>query len=159
MGHHVVVNVLRVLLIGAVLVIAVVQVVFLPWLSGEMARSLPGEAYMRWPILALAILGLLCVQVAIVCMLRLLGFTQDGRVFTPAAFRWVDGLIAAFIGAAAVCLATIVYQSQTVAGPPLWMLALFGGVLTGVALALLTWTLRALLVQAITLRTDMEMVI
>ena len=58
-----------------------------------------------------------------------------------------------------MCLATIVYQSQTVAGPPLWMLALFGGVLTGVALALLTWTLRALLVQAITLRTDMEMVI
>ena len=159
MGHHVVVNVLRVLLIGAVVVIAVVQTVFLPWLSGEMARSLPGEAYMRWPILALAILGLLCVQVAIVCMLRLLGFTQDGRVFTPAAFRWVDGLIASFIGAAAVCLATIVYQSQTVAGPPLWMLALFGGVLTGVALALLTWTLRALLVQAITLRTDMEMVI
>ena len=159
MGPRVVVNVLRVLLIGAVLVIAVVQVVFLPWVSGEMARSLPGEAYMRWPILALAILGLLCVQVAIVCMLRLLGFTQDGRVFTPAAFRWVDGLIAAFIGAAAVCLATIVYQSQTVAGPPLWMLALFGGVLTGVALALLTWTMRALLAQAITLRTDMEMVI
>ena len=159
MGPRVVVNVLRVLLIGAVLVIAVVQVVFLPWVSGEMARSLPGEAYMRWPILALAILGLLCVQVAIVCMLRLLGFTQDGRVFTPAAFRWVDGLIAAFIGAAAVCLATIVYQSQTVAGPPLWMLALWGGVLTGVALALLTWTMRALLAQAITLRTDMEMVI
>ena len=159
MGHHVVVNVLRVLLIGAVVVIAVVQTVFLPWLSGEMARSLPGEAYMRWPSLTLAILGLVCVQVAIVCTLRLLGFTQDGRVFTPAAFRWVDGLIASFIGAAAVCLATIVYQSQTVAGPPLWMLALFGGVLTGVALALLTWTLRALLVQAITLRTDMEMVI
>ncbi len=159
MGHHVVVNVLRVLLIGAVVVIAVVQTVFLPWLSGEMARSLPGEAYMRWPILTLAILGLVCVQVAIVCTLRLLGFTQDGRVFTPAAFRWVDGLIASFIGAAAVCLATIVYQSQTVAGPPLWMLALWGGVLTGVALALLTWTMRALLAQAITLRTDMEMVI
>ena len=114
---------------------------------------------MRWPILTLAILGLVCVQVAIVCTLRLLGFTQDGRVFTPAAFRWVDGLIASFIGAAAVCLATIVYQSQTVAGPPLWMLALWGGVLTGVALALLTWTMRALLAQAITLRTDMEMVI
>ena len=29
----------------------------------------------------------------------------------------------------------------------------------GVALALLTWTMRALLAQAITLRTDMEMVI
>lgn len=159
MGHRVVVNVLRLLLIGAVLVIAVVQAVFLPWLSGEMARDLPAEAHMRWPILALAVLGLLCVQIAIVCTLRLLGFTQDGRVFTPGAFRWVDGLIAAFIGASLVCLATIIYQSQTVAGPPLWMLALFGGVLTGVALALLTWTMRALLAQAITLHRDMEMVI
>lgn len=159
MGHRVVVNVLRFLLIGAVLVIAVVQVVFLPWLSGEMAGNLPAEAYMRWPILALAILGLLCVQVAIMCTLRLLGFTRDGRVFTSAAFRWVDGLIASFIGASVVCLATIIYQSQTVAGPPLWMLALAGGVMTGIALALLTWTMRALLTQAITLRTDMEMVI
>jgi len=159
MGHRVVANVLRFLLIGAVLVIAVVQAVFLPWLSGEMARDLPAEAYMRWPILALAILGLLCVQVAIVCTLRLLGFTRDVRVFTPAAFRWVDGLIASFIGASLVCLATIIYQSQTVGGPPLWTLALFGGVLTGVALALLTWTMRALLAQAITLHTDMEMVI
>lgn len=159
MGPRLVVNVLRFLLIGAVVVIGVVQAVFLPWLSGEMARSLPAEAYMRWPILALAILGLVCVQVAIVCTLRLLGFTRDGRVFTPAAFRWVDGLIAGFIGASVVCLATIVYQSQTVAGPPLWMLALAGGVLTGVALAQLTWTMRSLLAQAITLRTDMEMVI
>jgi hypothetical protein len=159
MGPRLVVNVLRFLLIGAVVAIAVVQAVFLPLLSGEMARNLPGEAYMRWPILTLAILGLLCVQVAIVCTLRLLGFTQDGRVFTPAAFRWVDGLIASFIGASLVCLATIIYQSQTVAGPPLWILALWGGVLTGVALALLTWTMRALLAQAITLRTDMEMVI
>ena len=58
-----------------------------------------------------------------------------------------------------MCLATIVYQSQTVGGPPLWMLALWGGVMTGVALALLTWTMRALLAQAITLGTDMEMVI
>ncbi|MGM0386169.1 MAG: DUF2975 domain-containing protein [Actinomycetota bacterium] len=159
MGHRIVVNVLRLLLIGAVLVIVVVQAVFLPWLSGVMARNLPGEAYMRWPILTLAILGLLCVQVAIVCTLRLLRFTQDGRVFTSTAFRWVDGLIASFIGASVVCLATIIYQSQTVAGPPLWMLALAGGVMTGVALALLTWTMRALLAQAITLRADMEMVI
>ena len=68
-------------------IIVAVQAVFLPWLSGQMARDLPAEAYMRWPILALAILGLLCVQVAIVCTLRLLGFTQDGRVFTSSAFR------------------------------------------------------------------------
>ena len=48
----------------------------------------------------------------------------------------MNALIVAFIGASVVCLATIIYQSQTVAGPPLWMLALLRGVATGVALAL-----------------------
>lgn len=159
MGHRAVVNALRVLLVVAALVILLVQAVLLPWLSGEMARDLPGEAYMRWPILALAILGLLCVQVAIICTFRLLGFIRDGRVFTPHALGWVDGIIGAFGGASVVCLATITYQSLTVAGPPLWMLALWGGGLAGVGLALLVWVMRALLVQATTLRTDMELVI
>ena len=64
MNNRLVVNILRFLLILAVIVIATAQAVLLPWLSKEMARELPAEAYMRWPILTLAILGLLCVQVA-----------------------------------------------------------------------------------------------
>ena len=154
-----VIAVLRLLLAGAIVVILAAQVLYLPWLSGVMAEQLPGEAYMRWPILSLAILGLACVQVAIVCTLRLLGFVRDGRVFTPAAFRWVDGLIGSFVAGGMVCVATIVYQSQTVAGPPPWMFLLLCGVMTGAGLALLTWTMRALLVQATTLHDDMEMVI
>jgi uncharacterized protein YhhL (DUF1145 family) len=159
MGNQVVVNVLRVLLVIAALVILLVQAVFLPWLSGEMARDLPAEAHMRWPILILAVLGLLCVQAVIVCTFRLLGFVRDGRVFTPSALGWVDGIIGAFAAGSLVCLATITYQSMTIAGPPLWMLALWGGALAGAGLALLVWVMRALLVQATTLRTEMEMVI
>ena len=154
-----VIAVLRLLLVGAVVVILAAQVLYLPWLSGVMADQLPGEAYMRWPILTLAILGLTCVQAAIVCTLRLLGFVRDKRVFSPAAFRWVDGLIGSFVAGGMVCVATIVYQSQTVAGPPPWMFLLLCGVMTGAGLALLTWTMRALLVQATTLHDDMEMVI
>lgn len=150
---------LRVLLLLAVGVILLVQVVFLPWLSGEFARDLPAEAHMRWPILVLAVLGLLCVQVAILCTFRLLGFTRDGAVFASAALRWVDGIIAAFLGAGLVCLATIVYQSATVAGPPLWMLVLSAGVIAGAGGALLMWVMRTLLVQATVLRTEMEMVV
>lgn len=77
---------------------------------------------MRWPILALSIIGLGCVQVGIVCTIRLLGFARRGDVFSPEALRWVDGIIGASLAGSLVCLATIVYQSATVAGPPLWML-------------------------------------
>jgi uncharacterized membrane-anchored protein YitT (DUF2179 family) len=159
MSQRVVVNVLRALLLAAAVVILLVQAALLPWLSGQMARELPAEAHMRWPILTLAVLGLICVQAVIVCTIRLLGFVRDGRVFTQSALGWVDGIIGAFGAAGGVCLATIIYQSMTIAGPPLWMLALFGGVLAGAGLALLVWVMRALLVQATTLRTEMEMVI
>lgn len=159
MSSRVVITVLRVLLSAAVVVILLAQAVLLPWLSGEMARDLPAEAHLRWPILTLAVLGLLCVQAVIVCTIRLLGFVRDDRVFTSGALGWVDGIVAAFAAGGLVCLATIVYQSMTIGGPPLWMLALWGGVLAGAGLALLVWVMRALLVQATTLRSEMAMVI
>lgn len=159
MTSRVVVGLLRVLLAGAFLVIALLQVVGLPWLSGVMARDLPAEAYMRWPILTLAVLGLGCVQVGIVCTLRLLGFTRSGEVFSPRALRWVDGLTGAFLAGSLVCLATIVYQSFTVGGPPVWMLMLLCGVVLGVGMALLMSVMRTLLVQATGLRTEMDAVI
>lgn len=114
---------------------------------------------MRWPILILSILGLACVQVGIVCTLRLLRFTRNDEVFSPRAFRWVNGIIGAFLGCSLVCAATIVYQSATVAGPPLWMMALLGGVFAGLGLTLLMTVMRTLLVRATTLQSEMDVVI
>ncbi|PZP13308.1 MAG: DUF2975 domain-containing protein [Brachybacterium faecium] len=159
MTSRVVIDALRVLLIAALAMIVLTQVVILPWLSGVVARELPDEAFMRWPILGLAVLGLLCVEVAVISTLLLLRLTREDRVFTKQAFAWVDAIIGAFMAAALVCLATIAYQSMTVAGPFLWTVALWGGVLGGVGMGLLMWTMRALLVQATSLRADMEMVI
>lgn len=159
MKTRAVISLLRALLVVAVLVILLVQAAYLPWLSGEVAGRLTAEAHMRWPILALSVLGLACVQAALVCTFQLLGLVRDQVVFSPDSLRWVDGLIGAFAGGGLVCLATITYQSTTVAGPPIWMLALWAGVLAGMALSLLVWVLRTLLVQATTLSTELEMVI
>ena len=153
------VDLLRVLLIGTLVVILFLQLIGLPWLSGVMAEDLPAEAYMQWPILALAIMGLGCVQVGILCTLRLLGFTRRGEIFSPRAVRWVDGIIGAFLTASMVCLATSVYQSNTVEGPPVWTFLLLVGVVAGIGMALLMGVMRTLLVQATTLRTEMDAVI
>lgn len=159
MSNRFVVDALRVLLVAALLAILSVQTLLLPWLSGMLAAELPAEAHMRWPILTLAILGLLCVQLGIVCTLRLLGFTRRGEVFSPAARLWVDAIVWAFLGGSLVCLATLTYQSFTVAGPPLWTLMLIFGVLAGVALALLMTVMRTLLIRATALRTELDVVI
>lgn len=159
MKSRVVVDLLRVLLGGGLLVILFLQLIGLPWLSGVMAEDLPGEAHMRWPILALAVMGLGCVQVGIICTLRLLGFTRRGEVFSARALCWVDGIIGAFLAGSLVCLATLAYQSSTVAGPPVWMLLLLVGVLVGIGTALLMVVMRTLLVQASTLRAEMDAVI
>ena len=154
-----VIEVLRVMLGGALLLILLAQAVLLPWLSGDVARELPAEAYMRWPILTLAILGLLCVQIVIVCTERLLTFTRTDRVFSPDALRWVNGIIGGFLGGSVVCLATLVYQSFTVAGPPLWGLLLICGVLAGIGLALLMVVMRVLLVRATSFKNELDVVI
>ena len=150
---------LRLLLWLALLVLTAAQIVWLPWVSGEFAKESPAEAFMRWPILTLAICGLACVEVAIVCTLRLVRFTERGEVFSAEALRWVDGLRAAFLAGAAVCLATLIYQSFAVAGPPFWMLLLVFGVASGVGLALLMVVMRRLLVRATYLRSEMDAVI
>lgn len=153
------VDVLRILLVLTLLVTAVLQLAVLPWLSGMFAAELPAEAHMRWPILGLAVAGLLCVEVAIVCTLRLLGVTRRGEVFSRSSLRWVDGIIAAFLAASGVCVATLVYQSFTVGGPAAWMLMLLLGAITGVGMGLLMGVMRSLLVQATVLRQEMEAVI
>lgn len=159
MNNRTAVMLLRILLIGAFAATLALQVIALPWLSGVMVDEYPAEAYMRWPILALAILGLGCVEVGIVCTLRLLGFTLRDEVFSRQALRWVDGIIGAFLAGSLVCLTTFVYQSTTVAGPPGWMLLLICGVLAGIGLALLMVVMRSLLLQATSLRAELDTVI
>ncbi len=159
MENRIVVDTLRVLLGAVLIVILYLQIVGLPWLSGVIAEDLPAEAYMRWPILALSIAGLACVQVGVVSTVHLLGLTRKNDVFSHRALRWVNALIGAALAGSLVCLMTILYQSSTVAGPPLWMLLLLCGVLVGVGIALLLTVMRSLLIQATTLRRDMDSVI
>lgn len=159
MNSPVIVGLLRALLVGAFAVITLLQVIALPWLSGVMAQDYPAEAHMRWPMLTFAVLGLACVQVVIICTLRLLGFTVRNEVFSPRALRWVDGIVAALLAASLVCLTAFVYHCFAPAGPPLWMMALLAGVFLGVGTALLMRVMRTLLVQATTLRSELDSVI
>ena len=153
-----VVGPLRILLALAFAVLVVAQLVFLPALLAAMAEDSPELAYLRWPTLTVAVLGLGCVQVVIVCTWKLLTLVEDDRIFSEASLVWVNAIIGAIAAAWVLLLGTFVWSVVRVGlpGPPAVLLLMLVAV---AVLGLLMVVMRALLRQATTLRTDMEAVI
>lgn len=152
------IGVLRILLVMLFAGLVVAQVAIIPGTLAHLAREDPDLAHLRWPLLAFSIVELLCVQVVIVCTWKLLGMVRTDRIFSEAAFTWVDTILWAMGAAWVLLLGLFVYFSILIAGPGTPVL-LFGMLLAGGALLLLMLVMRALLRQATNLRADMEAVI
>ena len=161
---HVPVILLRFFLASLFAFLLLMQVLSLPGQFAHDAHDAPERAHLSWFLLAVAELGVLCVQIVIVCTWKLLTLVEKDRIFSAASLAWVDGIVRSFVAAwvlllgAAVYLSAFIYFSPELRDPGLPIL-LFGMVLIGAVLVLLMVILRALLRQATTLRTDMEAVI
>lgn len=104
------------------------------------------------PVTALrvtTILGLLSVQVALVCIWRLVTMVRRGTVFSHAAFRYVDGVIGAIVAAALVWFAVTIINAPGQRDDPgvTGIMAGIGVAILGVAL--IVYVLRMLLAQAV----------
>ena len=149
---------LKVLLVGAFLLTVVFQTLSMPGQFRYMAEQHPDQAYLRWPLTAWAVVELLCVQVVIVCIWRLLGMVREQRIFTESAFVWVDTILGA-MGVAWVLLAGLSLWAVSQADDPGGPMALFAVVLASAVVVLLMAVMRELLRQATVLRTDLDGVI
>lgn len=123
------------------------QAVMVAMLTGAMKESVLADR--RTPVLLIAILGVMTVQVVLVCVWRLVTMVQRETVFSPAAFRYVHLVIGAFVAAALLVLAlgVALATGQVVSTG---VLALLGGVCLAVfGVALIVLVLRMLLAQAV----------
>jgi len=158
--NRVVIVALRALVGVLMLGLLLIQVVILPVLAAEEAQSFPEVAFLRWPVLVLAILTVACVQVALVALWALLTLVEQGQVFSPAAFRHVDVIVAAAVVASALVAGTWWYLTLVGGIQQLGLtLMCFGLTCAGVALALLMVVMKALLRQATQLTSDLAEVI
>lgn len=153
-----VVGPLRILLVLAFAALVLVQAFILPATLTQMGEESPELAYLKWPVLALSVAELLCVQVVIVCTWRLLTMVRDDRIFSDGSLVWVDAIVWAIAAAWVLLLGAFLYFAFEwgLSGLPALLLILL---LAGAVLGLLMVVMRALLQQATTLRTDMETVI
>ncbi|GLX99572.1 DUF2975 domain-containing protein [Herbidospora sp. NBRC 101105] len=101
------------------------------------------------PLRLLAILGMVSVQVALVCVWRLVTMVRRGTVFSHAAFRYVDVVIGAIVAAALVWFAVTAVNAPGQRDDP-GVTVIMGGVgLAILGVALIVLVLRALLAQAV----------
>lgn len=111
-------------------------------------------------LVAIGVLGVACLQVIGVCVWRLLTLVRRGTVFSQAAFRYVDRIIAAVAAGAVLIFAIAVVAraiNHTTPGDEVAPGAV--GLICGLALvaggvALLVYVLRALLAQAVALDAE-----
>jgi hypothetical protein len=157
-AEHRAVAPLRVFLVLLFGILVLFQVMSLPGQFAHMAEESPDLAYLRWPLTAVSVFWVLCVQVVIVSTWKLLTLVKKDRIFSEASLVWVDAIVWSIVAAWAVLVGVFLYVGFNADDPGLPLL-LFLMVVGLTVLGLLMVVMRALLRQATTLRTDMEAVI
>jgi Protein of unknown function (DUF2975) len=109
----------------------------------------PDAADVRLPLVVIAVLGIVTIQVTVVCVWRLVTMVAQGTVFSHAAFRYVDVIFGAVAVASLLTFGIGVTLAPGEAVAP-GIVLLIGGVSAIVAgIALIILILRMLLAQAV----------
>ncbi len=97
----------------------------------------------------ITILGMVSVQVAGVCVWRLVAMVRRGTVFSDAAFRYVDAVIGAIVVIALLWFAVTILNAPGQRADP-GVTVIMGGIgLAILGVALIVLVLRMLLAQAV----------
>jgi hypothetical protein len=138
-------TVLVVLLAGSVFV----QAVMVPLLAVDMKEVDWELAYPRAAFLVVIVLGVVTVQVVLVCVWRLVTMVRRRTVLSKAAFRYVDIVIGAVVAAALLVFTFGVFLAPGEAVAPGVVLLVGGVVVAVLGVALIVLVLRMLLAQAV----------
>ena len=130
-----------------------VQAVKVPHVAIDLDHA---DSAVRVPVIVIIVLGIVTVQVTMVCVWRLLTMVRRDTVFSPAAFRYVDIVIGAIATAALLTfvLGTVLAPGEDVAPGVVLLVGGLGVLVAGVALVV--GVLRLLLAQAVALDTTAQ---
>jgi hypothetical protein len=125
-----------------------VQVMLVPLLAVDLEDAGADLVTVRVPVVVIAVLGVVTIQVTVVCVWRLLTMVRRGTVFSHAAFRYVDVVIGAAAAASLLTLGLAVTLAPTAVAPGIVLLICGVAVLVA-GIALIVLVQRMLLAQAV----------
>jgi hypothetical protein len=145
---------LTVLALRAVIVVLLagslfVQGVMMPLLAADLDGIDTELPYPPAAFIVVLVLGVVTVQVVLVCVWRLVTMVRRGTVFSHAAFRYVHIVIGAVVAAAILMFVLGVLLAPGEAVAPGIVLLVGGGAVAILGVALVVLVLRMLLAQAV----------
>ena len=140
---------LRLVIAGGLLGSLFVQTVMVPLLAIDMRGADPEVLDLRTPLIVIVVLGIVTVQVVMVCVWRLLTMVRRGTVFSHAAFRYVDVVIGAVAVASLLLFGLGVLLAPGEAVAPGVVLLIGGAAVLVAGIALVVLVMRTLLAQAV----------
>jgi len=157
--HRLTIVSLKALIAVLLALLLICQTVVVPTIAANMATMLPPLAWLQWPGVIAAGIFVLCLQVTLVCVWRMLSLVREGIIFNARAFRYVDIILGSIVVATVIVLGSLITISSAQAGSP--SIALLGvlGIIVGSMLALLVVVLRGLLRKASQLESDLAEVV
>lgn len=150
---------LKALIVVMIALLLACQTLMVPPTAASMAARYPELRGLEVPGVVIAVLFLLCVQIVLLCVWRLLSMVRVSTIFSAEAFVWVDVILGAIV--AATLLIAVAYGflfSAGVANPGVALLCVLGFVV-GAGLALLIVVMRGLLRNARQLQQDLAEVV
>ena len=160
---HRVVLPLRVLLVVVFAALVAAELWAAPGLLPDIAEPSLEQSAVRWVMLAVLVVALVCVQVVIVCTWQLLTLVAADRIFSASSLPWVNAIVSAtavgWLALLGAFVCAYYFVIDEVSDDPVLPGLLLVLLLVGAVAGLLMVVMRALLRQATTLRTDMEAVI
>ncbi|HRN29669.1 MAG TPA: DUF2975 domain-containing protein [Terrimesophilobacter sp.] len=157
--HRATIASLKALLVAMIALLLACQVFVVPGMAREFADAFPDLNHLEIPGILVALLFLVCVQVVLVCVWRLLSMVRTSVIFSERAFVWVDIILGTMVLATLLIAVSMVTLSLSSVASPTVMLLLALGVVVGASLALLIVVIRGLLRNARQLQQDMSEVV
>lgn len=157
--HRASILTLKALIVVMVALLLACQLFVVPGVAGEMAARYPGLSELQLPGVVIAVLFLLCVQVVLICVWRLLSLVRASVIFSDSAFIWVDIILSAIVAATLLIAASFAFLTIAGVGNASIILLCCLGVVVGAGLALLVAVLRGLLRNARQLQQDLSEVV
>ena len=157
--HRTAIVTLKTLILALIALLLVCQVFVVPAVAQQMVDRSPQLGYLQLPGIIVTVGFLLCVQVALVCVWRLLSLVRASIIFSETAFTYVNivlGLVA--LATLLIVGSFITLALAGVASPSVTILCWLG-IVVGSGLALLVVVMRGLLRQASQLERDLAEVV
>lgn len=136
------------------------QVWVVPTLAQENASQFPEVAFLAAPYAAVVIIGIACMQTALVAIWKLLSLVERRTIFNQRAFVWVNTIIGAIALATVLVLGLGIHLLGIInVGGPGIALAVMAATVCGIAFLLLMLVMKGLLRGATSLEDELAEVV